>query len=97
MTNIIAIKDIANKYRVIMDSSVEKAPFVHISDKIVRFKQLNNNLYGLDPRDKSNYMSKEEYKEKNIQIMNVVQDNLENISERYQKRVKAARKAFQAI
>ena len=97
MTNIIAMKDMTDRFRVTMDSAIEKALFVHMPDKVVIFKQLDNSLYGMDPRDSSSYMSKMDYEKKNIQMMNVVQDNLNYMSERQQKRAKAVRKAFQAI
>ena len=58
MTNIIAMKDITDTYRVTMDSAVEKALFVHMPTKIVVFRQLKNNLYGMDPRDPTSYITK---------------------------------------
>ena len=72
MTNIIAMKDMTSKYRVTMDSAIEKALFVHMKNKIVVFKQLENNLYGMDPRDPESYITKKTYDSKNIQIMNLV-------------------------
>ena len=84
MTNIIAMKDMTDKYRVTMDSAVEKALFVHMPKKIVVFKQLKNNLYGMDPRDPTSYITKEDYETKNVQMMNVVEDNLNMMSERQQ-------------
>ena len=97
MTNIIAMKDMTDKYRVTMDSAVEKALFVHMPEKIVVFKQLENNLYGMDPGNPTSYISKEKYNSKNIQMKNIVEDNLNMMSERQQRRAKMARKAFQAI
>ena len=97
MTNIIAMKDMTDKYRVTMDSAVEKALFVHMPEKIVVFKQLENNLYGMDPEDPTSYISKGKYNSKNIQMMNIVEDNLNMMSERQQRKAKMARKAFQAI
>ena len=89
MTNIIAMKDMTDRFRVTMDSAVEKALFVHLPDKIVIFKQLKNNLYGMHPNDPESFISKDEYKEKKIQMMNIVADNLKYMSERQQKRAKA--------
>ena len=97
MTNIIAMKDMTDRYRVTMDSAVENALFVHLPDRIVIFKQLKNNLYGMDPEDPESFISKDKYKEKKIQMMNIVDDNLKYMSERQQKRAKAARKVLQAI
>ena len=39
----------------------------------------------------------ENYEVKNVQMLNTVEDNLKFMSERQQKRAKAARKAYQAI
>ena len=96
-TNIIAMKDMTGKYIVTMDSVVEKALFLHMQNKIVVFKQLENNLYGMDPRDPANYMTKKTYENKNAQMMNLVEDNLDVISERQQNRAKVAREVFQVI
>ena len=43
MTNIIAMNDMTDRYRVTMDSAVEHALFIHLLDKIVIFKQLKKN------------------------------------------------------
>ena len=51
----------------------------------------------MDPSDPKKNILKQKYKEKNIQMMNVVEDSLKYMSERQQKRAKAARKAFQVI
>ena len=66
MTSIIAMKDMTSKYRVTMDSAVKKALFVHTKNKIVVFKQLENNLYGMDPRDPVSYITKKMYENKNV-------------------------------
>ena len=97
ITNIIAIKDMTDKYRVTMDSAVEKALFVHLPHKIVIFKQLKNNLYGVDSNDPNSSITTAEYEQKNIQLTNTVTDNLKYMSERQRKRAKAARKVFQAV
>ena len=97
MTNIVALKDMTDRYRVTMDSDKEKAMFVHMPDKIVVFKQLDNNLYGMDPTDKSSYITRNEYEGKKVQLLNTVSDNLRLMSNRQQERAKSARKAFQAI
>ena len=60
MTNIIALKDMIDKHRVTMDSEKEKAMFIHMPDNIVVFKQLDKNLYGMDPTNKSSYMVRKE-------------------------------------
>jgi len=43
-------------FKVTMDSSKEKAFLVHLPDKIVKFNQLKNNLYGMDLTDPKSYM-----------------------------------------
>ena len=90
ITNIIAMKDMTDLYRVTMDSAVEKALFVHLPHKIIVFKQLKNNLYGMDPNDPKSSITKEEYQIKNIQMTSVVTDNLKYMSERQRKQAKAA-------
>ena len=105
MTNIIALKDMTARFRVTMDSSREKAFLVHLPDKIVKFKQLSNEIYGMDPTDPASYMSKEEYEKEYVQFAGVrekigeseVENNLKYMSERQQKRAKLARKAYQAL
>jgi hypothetical protein len=51
-----------------MDSSKYKAFFVHLPDKIVVFKQMENNLYGMDPMNPNTSISKEKY-DKNVFIL----------------------------
>ena len=105
MTNIIALSDMTAKFKVTMDSSKEKAFFVHLPDKVVIFKQMGNNLYGMDPSDPKSFISKEEYKNKRVHFAGVseiignseVENNLAYMSERQRKRAKMARKALQAL
>ena len=98
MTNIIALSDMTNKFWVTMDSNIEKALFVHLPDKAVKFKQLHNNVYGMNPADPESYITKNQFEKQNkIQMMNVVGDNLRYMSERQQQRAKHARIAFQII
>ena len=94
ITSSIAMKVVIDKFRVTMNSALKKALFVHMPNRTVIFKQLENNVYGIDPRDPSSYMSKQDYNNKNIQMMNAVQDNLAYMSERQGKRVKAVKKRF---
>ena len=58
MTNIISLSDMTSKFKVTMDTSKEKAFFVHLPDKIVKFRQMENNLYGMDPSDPKSFISK---------------------------------------
>ena len=56
MTNIIALADMADKYKVTMDTSNERAMLVHMDNKIIKFKQMNNRLYAMDPRNPDEYI-----------------------------------------
>ena len=91
------MKDVTDSFRVTMGSAVEKALFLHMPDKIIVIKQLESNLYGMDPRDPTSYISKKHYEVKNIQLFNTVEDFLKFMSETQQKRAIAARKVYQAI
>ena len=44
-----------------MDTDADKAVFVHLPDKIVRFGQMRNRLCGLDPKNKDKNFTPEEY------------------------------------
>ena len=61
MTNIISLADMADDHRVTMDTSKDKAMFVHLPDKIIRFGQMENRLYGLSLKDPKRHLTKEEY------------------------------------
>jgi hypothetical protein len=41
-----------------MDSKEERALLVHMPDKIVKFKQFSNELYAMDPNDKTSFEMK---------------------------------------
>ena len=60
MTNIISLADIANDHRVTIDTSKDKAMFVHLPDKIIRFRQMENWLYGLSLNNPKHHLTKEE-------------------------------------
>ena len=53
ITNIISLAHMANHFPVTYDSGKEKAFLVHMPNKIVKFKQMNNGLYAMNPHDKS--------------------------------------------
>ena len=86
------MKDMTDRYRVTMDSSVEKAIFVHMPDKIVTFKQLRNNLYGMDLKDPKSFISKDEYDDKKVQFAYTVKDNTKYIPNRQKKEPKRIEK-----
>ena len=83
----------AEKFRVIYDSDVEKALCVHLPDQIVKFYQLKNNLYALNPSDRS-YLGKVTYK---AQLVNTIKENMSFLSPRQRERVKKAQKLYEAM
>ena len=80
-----------------MDPVVKKVLFVHMLHSIVEFDQLKNNLYRMNPSDPSSHITIKEYETKNIQMLNVVEDNLQYVSKRQQIIAEAACKTYQAI
>ncbi len=87
------MRDMTKKFRVTMDSKEELALLVHMPDKIVRFKQLSNGLYAMDPSDEKSY----ELKPKPYQFLNTVEGNMKFLSPRQQKRAKQARDLYEAM
>eukprot|EP00957_Ditylum_brightwellii_P198658 15140901-Ditylum_brightwellii.AAC.1 len=71
LTNIISLADLRNKYRITYDLEEDKALSVHLPDRVVRFPELENGLYALDPH-KDNVVHKAN---KNVQILNTVEEN----------------------
>ena len=57
-----------DKFRVTMDSNIEKSLFVHLLDKVVKFKQLHNNLYGMNPADPESYITKNKLKKNTMKF-----------------------------
>ena len=95
ITNILSLSDIADKYRVTLDTDEEKAFKVHFPKKIVKFKQLSNRLYGLLPSGTSSYIEHpivEPNKGINF-VTNTANDNLKYFSESMKKRASKVRKA----
>ena len=80
-----------------MKPAVKKVLFVHMLHSIVEFDQLKNNLYRMNPSDPSSHITIKGYETKNIQMLNVVEDNLQYMSERQQSIAGAACKTYQAI
>ena len=93
LTNIISLAHMAEKFRVTYDSNVEKALCVHLPDRIVKFHQLRNNLYALNPSDK-NYLGEETDK---AQFVNTIEENMRFLSPRQKERVKKAQKLYEAM
>jgi hypothetical protein len=78
LTNIISLADLDSKCCVTYDSKKDKVLHVHLPDKIVRFPELKNGLYALDPH-KDNIVHKAN---KNVQMLNTVEENLQFFSPR---------------
>jgi hypothetical protein len=93
ITNVISLKHMTDKFRVTMDSKEERALLVHMPDKIVKFKQLSNGLYAMDPNDKTSF----EMKKKPFQFLTTVKDNIKFLSKRQQERVKKARELLEVM
>ena len=53
---ITSIKDMTEKFRVLMDSREELKLIVHIPNNIVKFKQFSNGLYVIDPNDEKSFV-----------------------------------------
>ena len=62
MINIIVLSDFTDRYKVIMNTDKEKAMIVYFPNKIVKFHQLDNQLWRLDPADKVSYLPYEKNK-----------------------------------
>ena len=106
------LADMADKYRVTYDSEKERAMIVHMPDRVVKFKQLSNRLYGMDPRCPEEYIVKQDQDPegrgdvsplqfmgvtKRWQFVETVSDNLKLLSVRQQNRAKQARRVYQAL
>ena len=96
LTNIIALKDMADKFRVTYDSENERAMQVHMPDKIIRFKEFSNGLYARNPYEEDKKIDKFKTPPK-IQMLNTLEENLNFLSSRQQQRAKMARKLYNAV
>ena len=56
ITSIISMKEKTAEFCVTIDLEEELALLVHIPNKIVKFKQLSNSLYAMDPFRKESYV-----------------------------------------
>jgi hypothetical protein len=93
ITNIIALSDMTAKFRVTMDSTAEKAMLIHLPDKVIKFWQMPNGLYAMDPTDPHRNNSSSE----NLQMIQTVAENLKFLTPRQQQRARRARELFHAI
>ena len=95
ITNIISLAEMAKRYKVTYDSGKEKAFHVHMPNKIVKFGQMKNGLYGMNPKDDDTFIKTN--KAGNIQMLNTAEENFKFLSPRQQLKVKAARKLYHAV
>ena len=49
-----------DSFQVTMDLDVETTLFVHLLNKIIQFRQLENNLCSMNPSDPNSYITKQE-------------------------------------
>ena len=56
ITSIISMKEKTAKFCVTIDLEEELALLVHMPNNIVKFKQLSNSLYAMDPFRKESYV-----------------------------------------
>ena len=91
ITNIISLDHMTDKFRVTLDSNEEKALLVHFPDKIIKFHQMENGLYGMNPMiDYNNSIQK-------FQLIQTVGNNWEYLTTKQKNRVKKAQKLYEAI
>ena len=109
ITNIISLSDATDKHKVTMGTEKEKAMVVHFSNKIVKFAQLSNRLWGLIPdhqdevssstkrqfifRDPNKYNKSLNHK----QFVSTVEENRKHVSEADFARAVKAQKAYEAL
>ena len=70
----------ANTFKVMNNFKEEDTVYVHMPHKIVKFKQMTNGLYGMNPNHKDSCMSKEG----KFQMLNTVEENIVFLSPRQQ-------------
>jgi hypothetical protein len=93
ITNIIALSDMTNKFRVTMDSSKEKALLVHFPNKVVKFKQMKGGLYAMNPKDPANFGSISSQSH----LIQTLEENLKYLSPRQRARAHKARALYDAM
>jgi hypothetical protein len=93
ITNIMALCDVTEKFRVTMDSSKEKALLVHMPHKVLRFKQMKGGLYAMNPKDPTNNGSIPGQSH----LGQTLEENMAFLSPRQQKRAYRARQLYDAM
>ena len=86
ITNVLSLSDVADKYRVTLDTDDEKAFKVYFSRKIIKFKQLSNRSCGLMPSDSTSYSEHPIEPSEGLNFLsNSVSDNLKYFTEAMKK------------
>jgi hypothetical protein len=75
-----------------MDSNAEKAMLIHLPEKVIKFWQMPNGLYAMDPTD-----LKRQDSSNKMQMIQTVAENLTFLTPRQQKRARRARELFHAM
>ena len=86
ITNIFSYSEMAKKYKITSDSSIDKAFTVHLPDRKVRFEELNNGLYVFIPK---------QYR--NVQFLSSIEEYKNFFTKNQFERAKKARDLYHAI
>ena len=96
ITNIFSYAEMAKRYRITSDSSVEKAFTVHLPQKKVKFEEIENGLYVFIP-NKFKIPEKMPEKFKNVQFLSSVKENKKFVTLNQFERAKKAQELYHAI
>ena len=93
MMNILSMRDVTKKFRVTLDTEVEKSINVHVSDeRVVKFKEVGNGLYIWNPEDEETKLSNK--KISSYSFLTLVEANKRNFTRRELKRADDCRRLF---
>ena len=71
ITNIISVTDMVKYFRVTFDSDNQLALLVHMPNQLVKFKQMNNKLYAMNPEESKSFSNPTT----NFQFVNTLEEN----------------------
>ena len=83
------------KYKVTYDSGKEKTFHIHMPNTIVKFRQMGNGLYGMNPKHDNTFIKMKI--PGNIHMLNTSEENFKFLSKRQQGKVKMTRKLYHAM
>ena len=92
ITNVISLADMANHYRITYDSGKERVFNVHMPHRIIKFYELRNGLYAMNPSIERKPTERQAY-----QLLNTVEENKYFMSDNQLKRAKMARQLYHAL